>query len=218
MLTLVTFGDSVLDCGSYNPYGITPGRLLVRNDDARFPEFRGQDLCSYGEARLEHRARDGATVADLSAQLTGLAVEEPAVALLSIGGNDLLMGMMMGILPEPDAFGRRLDAFLGALPIRPVLVATIYDPTFGDDARAFLDVEPAPVRAAHRRFNDRLAESAARVGTLVDVHAHFLRGDPSWFVQTIEPSLQGASEIRRCFWPAVRAAGTSQTWPSVSAQ
>src|SRR5688500_2192496 len=68
-LTLVTFGDSILDCASYNDQGITPGQLLVRNDDGLFPEFRGEDLASRRPARLEHRARDGATVRSLAAQL-----------------------------------------------------------------------------------------------------------------------------------------------------
>src|SRR3712207_4865787 len=63
-----TFGDSILDCGHYNPYGVTPGGLLVHNEDALFPEFRGRDLSAQGLARLEHRARDGATVAGLPAQ------------------------------------------------------------------------------------------------------------------------------------------------------
>jgi len=38
---------------------------------------------------------------------------------------------------------------------------------------------------------------------LVDLHAHFLTGDPSGFTQTIEPSLTGASEIRCCFLRAI---------------
>jgi hypothetical protein len=63
-----TFGDSILDCGHYNAYGLTPGGLLVTNQDALFPEFRGRDLSSRGPARLEHRARDGATLASLPAQ------------------------------------------------------------------------------------------------------------------------------------------------------
>jgi hypothetical protein len=42
---------------------------------------------------------------------------------------------------------------------------------------------------------------ASRYGVLVDLHAHFLTGDPSWFTRTIEPSLRGASEVRRCFLP-----------------
>jgi acyl-CoA thioesterase-1 len=48
-----------------------------------------------------------------------------------------------------------------------------------------------------------LAAAATRAGTLVDLHGWFLRGDPSWFTRTIEPSLRGASEIRRAFWPRV---------------
>src|SRR5688500_18474441 len=54
-LTVYTFGDSVLDCGHYNDRGITPGALMVRNDDALFPEFKGRDLQTLGPARLLHR-------------------------------------------------------------------------------------------------------------------------------------------------------------------
>ena len=43
------------------------------------------------------------------------------------------------------------------------------------------------------------ATVAARYGALADVHAHFLTGDASWFTSTIEPSLRGASEVRRIF-------------------
>jgi hypothetical protein len=59
MLSLVTFGDSILDSGRYNACSVTPGQLLVTNDDRLFPEFRGRDLSSRGPARLEHRARRG---------------------------------------------------------------------------------------------------------------------------------------------------------------
>lgn len=97
-MTLYTFGDSILDCGHYNEFGVTPGRLLVHNDGQLFPEFTGQDLSSIAPVRLEHRAVDGA---------------------------------------------------------------------------------------------------------LVNLHAHFLTGDQSWYVHTIEPSLRGASEIRRCFLPVL---------------
>jgi hypothetical protein len=74
-LTLYTFGDSILDCARYNEHGVTPGQLLVRNDDRLFPEFRGRDLRSRRPARLEERARDGATVRDLPSQGSGLRVE-----------------------------------------------------------------------------------------------------------------------------------------------
>ena len=89
------------------------------------------------------------------------------------------------------------------MPVRPVLLGSVYDPTFGDDARNFLDVAPALARANLRRVNDIVAAFAARHGGLADIHAHFLRGDPSWFTQTIEPSLIGASEVRRVFLPLI---------------
>jgi hypothetical protein len=82
-----------------------------------------------------------------------------------------------------------------------VLLGNVYDPTFGDDSRNFLGIDPALARANHTGLNAVLAEAAARHGTLVDLHAHFLRGDPSWLTSIIEPSLVGASEVRRCFLP-----------------
>ena len=201
MLTLYTFGDSILDCGYYNQFGVTPGQLLVRNDDRLFPEFRGRDLGSRGPARLVHRAQDGATIADLPGQARGLKMEGRAVALLTIGGNDLLLGLVLDHGPGIDTFAAALDDFARRLPIRPVLLGNVYDPTFGDDRQNFLGIDPATARANHRRVNAAIADVAGRYGVLVDLHAHFLGGDPSWFTQTIEPSLRGASEVRRCFLP-----------------
>jgi acyl-CoA thioesterase I len=203
MRTLYTFGDSILDCGHYNSAGIHPGRLLVQNDDQLFPEFRGQDLAARGAARLEHRARDGATVDDLPAQIRGLDVEHDAVALLTIGGNDLLRGLIVDRGSGIEVFSRALETFLRALPIRPVLIGNVYDPTFGDDTKNFIGVEPSLARTNHQRINNILAEAGQRYGGLVDLHAHFLSGDLSWYTGTIEPSLRGASEVRRAFLPYV---------------
>ena len=102
-------------------------------------------------------------------------------------------------------FESALDAFVRALPARPLLVGTVYDPTFGDDSRNFLGVDAKTARRNHRRVNDILAQVASRHGALADLHGHFLRGDPSWYVHTIEPSLRGASEVRRVFLPLVLA-------------
>jgi len=198
-MLVVTFGDSILDCGHYNDKGVTPGQLVVQNDDRLFPEFRGRDLQSRGPARLEHRARDGATVAGLPSQAAGLSVTGDAVAMLTVGGNDLLRGLVADDGPGIEAFGRSLDAFLRDLPIRPVLIGNVYDPTFGDDRQNFLGIDPAVARGNHRRLNAVLADLAGRYGALVDLHAHFLTGDPSWLTHTIEPSLVGASEVRRAF-------------------
>ncbi len=199
MRTLYTFGDSILDCGHYNDHALDPGQLIVRNDDRLFPEFAGRDLASRGPARLEHRAVDGATVEDLPSQVRGRIVAEEAVAaIVTVGGNDLLSSLFYEMEPGIDAFAADLDAFLRALPIRPVLVGNVYDPTCGDDARNFLGIDPRAARSALRLLNAAIAEVAARHGVLVDLHAHFLQnGGPSWFTRTIEPSLVGASEVRR---------------------
>ena len=203
---LYTFGDSILDCGHYNEHGIHPGQLLLRNDDRLFPEFRGRDLLSHRAARLEHRAADGATVQGLAAQARGLRPGAgPHAALLTVGGNDLLEGLAADTGEGIRAFEHRLDHFLRRLPIRPVLLGTVYDPTFGDDSRNFLGVPARLARANLGRINQVIAQAASRYGRLADLHGHFLRGDPSWFTHTVEPSLRGASEVRRVFLPDVMA-------------
>lgn len=203
MVTLYTFGDSILDCGRYNEFGVHPGQLLVHNDDRLFPEFQGQDLASCGSARLEHRALDGATVNGLPFQAQGLRVEERAIALITIGGNDLLCGLIRDTGAGIATFANTLDTFVQQLPIRPVLLGNVYDPTLGDDNRNFLGVESAIARQNLQRMNTMIQEIANRYGQLVDLHAHFLTGDLSWFTATIEPSLKGASEVRRAFLPHV---------------
>jgi acyl-CoA thioesterase I len=199
MLTVVTLGDSILDCGRYNEYGVTPGQLVVANDDRLFPEFQKQDLSSRGPARLEHRARDGSTLIGLQPQLSGLRVDGPTVGLLTIGGNDLLMGLAADHGPGINAWAEELDQVLRAAPVHPLLIATVYDPTFGDDSRNFLGIDPSIARASLNRMNARLVELGNHYGASVDLHAHFLSGDASWFTRTIEPSLRGASEVRRAF-------------------
>ncbi|VWX55556.1 GDSL-like lipase/acylhydrolase [Burkholderiales bacterium 8X] len=209
-LTVFTFGDSVLDCGRYNEHGITPGGLLVRNDDGLFPEFKGRDLSSIGPTRLAHRAVDGATVDDLPAQLSGVAPTARALALVTIGGNDLLRGLAADSGEGLLAFEKKLGDFLVALPIRPVLVGTVYDPTFGDDGRNFLGVPATLARANHRKVNAIIGRLGARHGRVVDLHAYFLTGDDAWFTRTIEPSLKGASEIRRAFLQTILPAAPSR--------
>jgi hypothetical protein len=198
---LYTFGDSILDCGWYNEFGLNVGQLLVKNNDALFPEFRGRDLSVHFKARLVHRAVDGATVKDLPKQTRGIDAEARAIAILTIGGNDILqsLGNPRGLA----TFENDLAGFVDALPIRPIVLGNVYDPSMGDDANNFLGVPVAPVRAMHARINAAIASVAQQYGRLVDLHAHFLTGDTSWFSQTIEPSLRGASEVRHCFLPVV---------------
>src|SRR5262249_6653542 len=149
IVKLYTFGDSILDCGYYNELGLTPGRLLVRNDDARFPEFRGRDLASRGEASLVHRAVDGSTGTKLPSQLAGIRHDGPSVAILTVGGSDIIVN-----LESPhglEGFEKHLETFVRALPIRPVFLGNVYDPSLGDDANNFTGLPPAEVRAMHAR-------------------------------------------------------------------
>jgi hypothetical protein len=202
--TVFTFGDSILDCGGYNALGVTPGRLLIKNDDGLFPEFRGRDLSVLlGPCVLEHHAVDGARISSLFSQARGLIAIGRSLALVTIGGNDLLGGLASDEGPGIVAFERALERFAAEMPIRPLFFGNVYDPTLGEDARNFLGIDPALARSNFRRVNDAIARVAARHGHLVDIHAHFLRGTMSWFTMVIEPSLRGASEVRRCFLEAI---------------
>lgn len=213
MVTVHTFGDSLLDCGRYNAHGVHPAALLVRNHDRLFPEFAGNDLSARGPARLAHHAVDGARVEALPGQARGVSFGPDALVLVTVGGNDLLGGLALDPGPGLARFADRLAAFLDRLPRGRVLLGNVYDPTFGDDARNFLSVDPALPRRNLARMNALLAALAARHGALADIHGHFLRnGDPSWFTQTIEPSLRGASELRRVFLEAaLPMLGTMET-------
>ena len=66
----------------------------------------------------------------LASQVAGFQAEGDAVALLTIGGNDLLQGLVVDDGPGIEAFGRALDAVLAGLPIRRVLVGNVYDPAY----------------------------------------------------------------------------------------
>jgi len=105
--------------------------------------------------------------------------------MVSIGGNDLIQALPGLSDAELEAFPRLVRGALERLAHAKLFVANVYDPSFGDDFNNFLDVDPATARRAHRRVN------------------HFLSGEPSWFTRQIEPSLTGASEVRRVFLDAI---------------
>jgi acyl-CoA thioesterase I len=204
MLTLYTFGDSILDCGPYNQHGTHPAQLVVQNDNELFPEFRGQDLRSLlpGVIRLDHRAQGGSVLRDLFTQALDLEIEQPAIALITIGGNDLIDRLFEDPGLGFAGFAATLELFLARLPVHPILLGNVYDPTFGQDDPEFFGWNPKRARANLARLNDILADIASRHGALVDLYSHFLAGRPEWFTSVIEPSLLGASELRRCFLQA----------------
>ena len=208
-----TFGDSILDCSVYTG-GITPAELLARNDDAEFPGFRGRDLSTLLGRHIQvvHGAQNGATVAALPLQIGRSAVPEGNIVLLTIGGNDLLTGLARDPADGLRRFQSTLRGALERLGGTRLFVGNVYDPSFGDDAHealnSYVGVEPALARRAYTEVNEILRPETERVGgQLVDLHAHFLTGDPSWFEAVIEPSRVGASEVRRAFlaaWEASR--------------
>ena len=74
------------------------------------------------------------------------------------------------------------------LPIRPVSLGNVYDPTLGDDERNVLGSGPALGRRNHRAINAAIADVGTRGDARVDRHAHVRIGEPSWFTQAIAPS------------------------------
>jgi acyl-CoA thioesterase I len=205
---LYTFGDSVLDCGRYNEHSLDPGRLIIENNDKLFPEFKGKDLNSMLniESQLIHSAIDGSTVNNLIKQLNHLNFDKNqgdevySCAIVSIGGNDCLGGMIKNYDSEIGQFEKTLRTFLEQLPIRPVFISSIYDPTHGDDQLNFFGGDAQILRENQAKINNLLKKLGEEFGAFVDLHEHFLKnGTLEWFVNVIEPSVIGASEIRRCF-------------------
>lgn len=62
----------------------------------------------------------------------------PSLCICAAGGNDLLrVAMADPSGQEVEQAAARLEAFLDRLPLRPVLLGNVYDPTFGDDRWAW---------------------------------------------------------------------------------
>jgi len=110
----------------------------------------------------------------------------------------LLRGLIRDTGAGIATFANTLDT--QQLPIRPVLLGNVYDPTLGMTTATFRELQSA-IAQNLQRMNTMIQEIANRYGQLVDLHAHFLTGDLSWFTATIEPSLKGASEVQRAFLP-----------------
>jgi lysophospholipase L1-like esterase len=211
--------------------------LLWRNRDRDFPAWAGHDLTAHDpDARLVLLASDGATSATVAGEQLGrlrrLGVI-PTLATVTMGGNDLLAAYgdtraaRRAIATVVDN-GRLVLSSLRALmgPQAPILVATVYDPSdgSGDAGRLGLLAWPEALEllAELNRALRALAEDHQAL--VAEVHARFLghglaAGNPTqpaarppdrdlWYCGLIEPNAWGASEIRACFWEALRRAGS----------
>jgi hypothetical protein len=131
--------------------------------------------------------------------------------LFSVGGNDFLLGLYR----DPDGgeiqdFLNQYGFILSQIPSKK-FIANVYDPFFGHtENNPVFGASGVPlelIRKNYERLNQGIEKLAARYGTLLDLHGHFLKGKPSWFEMTIEPSLQGASEVRSVVWDALTNSG-----------
>ncbi len=200
--------------------------LLFRNDDLRWPEFRGRDLERLNPgAELLNLGADGAMIDDVATEEVARLGHDPEdsgiLVTLTAGGNDLLDALLSG---RPlDAALRRItrrytdlvETLREELPHATLLLTTVYDPTDGTGRLPGLEAAgPLPLEYLDR-FNDHVRATAEETDgmLLADVHRHFLghgvkarEGDRwYWRHNLIEPSARGASEIRRVWLEVLEA-------------
>lgn len=197
--------------------------LLYRNDDVRWPEFRGQDLARrFPAVKFLNLAEDGAMIDDVTTEelaRVGHDSADPGLLLtLTAGGNDLLDALAAGrrldkaVGKISQSYTDLVDTIRGEFPRATLVLTTVYDPTDGTGSMPrFEGYGRLPLEHLHR-FNDHVRETAAGVSALLaDVHRHFLNHGVTvaererwyWWRNMIEPNARGASEIRRVWWEAV---------------
>jgi lysophospholipase L1-like esterase len=212
------------DAGAVAPLGAAA--LLARNDDVRWPEFAGRDLASRWP-RLETRmlATDAATIGDVFGEQLSLLEENggEAIVTVTVGGNDLLSAystrprasLMERIVRDIGAgYDAMLDAIADRLPGATLVLTTVYDPSdrTGHIPGVLEDVGKLPLQHLDA-LNRHIRELAARRDNAVvaDVYGHFLGHGASveekhrwyWKRSLVEPSAEGASEIRRVWLEAL---------------
>jgi lysophospholipase L1-like esterase len=198
--------------------------LLYRNDDARWPEFKGRDLSHRSPGvKFLNLAEDGAMIDDVTTEelaRLGHDSSEPGLLLtLTAGGNDLLDALSTGrkLDQAVQRIQRRyielVETMREEVPRATLVLTTVYDPTDGTGALPGMERFGSLPLEYLDQFNEHVRETAdSMAGTvLADVHRHFLghgvtaRGADQWYWRRnmIEPSARGASEIRRVWWEAL---------------
>jgi hypothetical protein len=202
---LVAIGDNLsIDAPTVGPLR-GAASLLLRNRDAEWPEFRGRDIATRDPGvRPLLLGQDGATLAaTLSQQMKRVpTVDDPVLVVVTVGGRDLLNHIegKPTEVTDGDTFYEALTAILDELGRRlsePVLFIGNLPSPGGEES---------PLLA---EFNAVIADTAREQGaSLIDIHAHFQGhgpkdGDAAWLTPNLEPTPEGASEIRRLFWQAL---------------
>jgi hypothetical protein len=218
--------ERVPDAGVVAPLGAAS--LLYANSDEHWPEESGADLSTrYPGITFRNLATTGATIGDVfGEQLMELEEsEEPTLVSLTLGGDDLFSAfaskpgasLQAGIVRDiAQAWDLVVDRILETRPNALVLATTVYDPSDGTgDIPGVLSGTKLPV-AMIEALNAHIRTAAAREprAVLADVHAHFLGHGATvpeeerwyWRRAMLEPSAQGAHEIRRVWLEAIERA------------
>jgi lysophospholipase L1-like esterase len=197
--------------------GVGAASLLHSNIDSLWPEFTGQDLSSARHGiEYVNLCADGTVTGDvLDLQLPSLPTDDGDATLvtLTVGGNDLLsligrrydegVAELQRIIDRTREIVREVRSWYRDLTL---VLATVYDPSdgaahLGDGIIMRREWEWLGV------YNEAVRRMATATGCLLaEVHDHFFghglsERDPSlrwyWSKSIIEPSAQGASEVRR---------------------
>ena len=177
--------------------GLGAAGLLYRNDDRRWPEFRGRDLatlCSGIVFRNRHElthpgpdptdnlATDGATTRHvLELQLPRVEPgEERTVVTLTVGGNDMLFRLQDRSPPRDLVRGmlaqlRQILAGIGErLSRSTILVGTVYDPSDGTNDLGSGQMDVQARWLADYNVGVRAAVEETPGAILADIHGAFL--------------------------------------------
>jgi lysophospholipase L1-like esterase len=192
--------------------------LLHRNDDDRWPEFRGRDLQGlFPDVRFLNLAEDGAMIEDVATEelaRLGRDSEDPNIVLsLTAGGNDLLDALGAGrtldgaVRQIARRYSDLVETVREELPNATLVLTTVYDPTDGTGRLPGLEAYGRLPLEYLERFNEQVRETARETPgvLLADVHQRFLGHGVTapeqdrwyWRRNLIEPNARGASEIRR---------------------
>ena len=211
--------------GRLDPLGAAS--LLHRNDDTRWPEFRGLDLETLSpDIEFLGLAEDGAMIDDVATEelaRIGRDSSDPDILLtLTAGGNDLLdaLGTGRGLESAVGLASKRfvdlVETVREELPRATLVLTTVYDPTDGTGRLPGLESYGRLPLEYLERFNQTVRNAAGSLprALLADVHRHFLghgvRAPEAerwyWSGNLIEPNARGASEIRRVWWQVLEDA------------
>jgi lysophospholipase L1-like esterase len=185
---LVLLGDSILDNASYTfPKPDTTSHL----ERLLGPEWS-----------ILRLAQDGATMADVGAQLHRFE-EQSAAAVLSIGGNDALQHVglfersastssevLAELLLIAEDFGRAYETVAREVVARfkRTVICTIYEVQL--EPREYARLARVPLAV----LNDRIVRIGSKLGAdVLDLRS--VCTEPSDFVLQIEPSASGAAKI-----------------------